>query len=69
MRIPREGYTESDEEIGIFHCRKRFRYNKKETWLGKKRNTKNLRKVTPTQYFRSHHTKKGKGKKDILSIF
>jgi len=29
--MPREEYSDSDEELGVMHCGKRIRYNKKET--------------------------------------
>jgi hypothetical protein len=31
LRMPREEYSDSDEEIGVFCSGKRFRYSKKET--------------------------------------
>jgi hypothetical protein len=33
--MPREVDTESDKEIEVLHCGKRFRYSKKETVAGK----------------------------------
>jgi hypothetical protein len=41
---------------------------RRRLWLGKESNTENSRKVTPTLFFISHHTEKGKGNKEILSI-
>jgi hypothetical protein len=31
LRMPREEDTDSDRDIGVLHCGKRFRYSKKET--------------------------------------
>jgi hypothetical protein len=39
----------------------------RKLWLEEESMTYNSRKVTPTQYFRSHHMEKGKRKKEILS--
>jgi hypothetical protein len=65
--MPREEDTDSDGEIGVLCCGKRFRYSKKETVVGKEEKHREFKESDPCTVLQITPYEKGKGKKGILS--
>jgi hypothetical protein len=68
LNMLREEDIDSDKDIGVFLYGKSFKYSKKDIVTKREEKHKVFEKRDPCVTLISHHTRKGKRKKRILSV-